>query len=96
MRYEGAIIPSDPIFARKDSLLASTPVFEITVKTDSESVNLKAYRIKGPAEALDPDEEAPEFDPDRLHAVINDDRMILVQYYGLRRVLVTPDYFLLP
>jgi hypothetical protein len=25
MRYEGAIIPSDPIFARKDSLLASTP-----------------------------------------------------------------------
>lgn len=96
MRYEGAILPSDPIFSRKDSLLASVPVFEITVRTDSESVNLKAYRIKGPAEALDPDEEAPEFDPDRLHAVINDDRMILVQYYGLRRVLVTADYFSLP
>ena len=96
MRYEGAIIPSDPIYERKDSLLASTPVFELTVNTSSETVNLKAYRIKGPAESFDPEGEAPEFDPDRLHAIINNDRMILVQYYGLRRVLVSADYLSLP
>ncbi len=96
MRYEGAIIPSDAIFARKDSLLASSPVFNLTVETADETVNLKAFRIKGPAESIDPDTEAPEFDPDRLHAIVNDDRMILVQYYGLRRVLVTPEYFTLP
>lgn len=96
MRYEGAIIPSDAIFDRKDSLLASTPVFNLTAETAAESVNLKAYRIKGPQEAIDPEGEAPEFDPDRLHAIVNDDRMILVQYYGLRRVLVTPEYFTLP
>ncbi len=96
MRYEGAIIPSDPIYARRDSLLAHTPVFELEVVNDSESIVLKAFKIKGPEEAYDPEAEAPEYDPDRLHAFINDEQMVLVQYYGLRNVLVSADDLSLP
>ena len=89
MRYEGAIIPSDGIYARRDSLLASQPVFDLTVTSEVETVNLKAYKIKGPEEAYDPDSEAPEYDPDRLHAFINEDQMVLVQYYSLQQVLIS-------
>ncbi len=97
MKYEGAILPTDPIYARRDSLLASTPVFYITVKdVDGKSTRLEGYKIKGPEELPDPTLEVPEFDPDRLHGFIDRERMVLIQYYGLQHVFKPIDYFLKP
>lgn len=94
VKYEGAIIPSDPIWPRRDSLLASTPVFSLDVKDiDGYTVNLKGYRIKGAPETFDPELPASEFDPDRMHGFINEEQMVLLQYYGLRKVLHSLDYF---
>lgn len=96
MRYEGAIIPSDPIFGRRDSLEASIPVFEMDIISDAQAINIKAYKIKGPAEAYDPEAEAPEFDQDRLHTILNNEQMVLIQYYALRQVLITADQLSMP
>lgn len=97
MKYEGAILPTDPIYARRDSLLSSTPVFYITVKdVDGKSTRLEGYKIKGPDELPDPTLQVPEFDPDRLHGFIDRERMVLLQYYGLQHVFKPLDYFLQP
>ena len=88
LKYEGEIIPSDPIFARRDSLLASTPVFRLTVTSTTGKVNkVSGYKIKAAPETIDYDDPKSFYDPDRLHGFINDNRMILLQYYGLRNVL---------
>jgi len=39
LKYEGAIIPSDNVWAKKDSIFASTPAFELLVNTaDGQAV----------------------------------------------------------
>lgn len=94
VKYEGAILPTDPIYERSDSLLASQPVFELEITdNEGETTNLQGYRIKGPTEVFDPDLERPEYDPDRMHGFINEDDMVLIQYYGLRKVLKPLDFF---
>ncbi len=97
IKYEGAILPSDGIYARRDSLLSSVPVFYIVVKDiEGKSTRLEGYRIKGPQEVADPSLEPPEFDPDRMHGFINRDRMVLIQYYGLQNIWKGLDYFRKP
>ncbi|WP_421754744.1 DUF4340 domain-containing protein [Croceimicrobium sp.] len=88
LKYEGEIIPSDPIYARRDSLLASSPVFRLTITSTTGKVNkVSGYKIKAAPETIDYDDPKSFYDPDRLHGFINDNRMILLQYYGLRNVL---------
>lgn len=94
LSYEGEIIPSDPIFARRDSLLASSPAFTIMVKdTDGKRRGFKAYKIKAQAQTIDFEDPSTFYDVDRLHGFINNDRMVLLQYYGLRRVIKPLSYF---
>jgi hypothetical protein len=94
LRYEGAITPDDGIYARKDSLLASKPAFSLRVKDiDGKVVNVAGYRIKNAQESIVLGDSSTYYDPDRLHGFINDQRMILLQYYGLRNVLLPIDYF---
>lgn len=94
IKYEGAILTTDPIYARRDSLLASKPVFELELKDiDGKVVNVQGYHIKGAAETFDPELPASKFDPDRMHGFINEEQMVLLQYYGLRKVLQPLSYF---
>jgi len=94
LKYEGEIVPSDPIWQRKDSLLASSPVFRLEVKdVDGKKTSVSGYRIKGSILPTEDDEEEPEYDPDRLHGFINDNRMVLLQYYGLKKVLKSRRHF---
>jgi len=94
MRYEGAIVPTDPIWQRRDSLLASTPVFELTVKDiDGKTTNLQGYAIKGDPDTFDPELTPKAVDPDRLHGFIDEKQMVLLQYYGLNNVLKGKSYF---
>lgn len=95
LKYEGAITPDDPIYARKDSLLASTPVFVLTVAPKEGSARvLQAYRIKAAEDAVDSQGNPREFDPDRLHGVLNNGDMVLLQYFGLQQVLVPNSWFI--
>lgn len=94
LKYEGAIVPTDPIWKRQDSLLASVPVFLLEVKDhNGKTHKLQGYKIKGPAEVYDPDMEAPVFDPDKMHGFINESEMVLLQYYGLRNILKPYSFF---
>lgn len=92
LNYEGAIVESDPIYARKDSLLAVTPMMEFKLEsTSGESFNLKAYQIKSAENEVDALGNPREFDPDRLHGILSDGRMVLLQYFGLRDALLVAD-----
>lgn len=94
LSYEGAIVETDPIWARRDSLLASTPVFELTV-TDIEGnrKTLSGYHIVAPPESYDTNPETNMYDPDRLHGFIDNKQMVLLQFFGLQSALIRPDFF---
>tara|TARA_R110001592_G_scaffold262565_1_gene527748 strand:+ start:147136 stop:148155 length:1020 start_codon:yes stop_codon:yes gene_type:complete len=95
LSYEGEIIPSDPIYARRDSLKSSTPAFTIMVKDiDGKLSRFSAYKIKGEAQTVDFNDPTTFYDRDRLHGFINNDRMVLLQYYGLRKVIKPLSYFI--
>jgi hypothetical protein len=94
LKYEGAIIPSDPIYERRDSLLSNQPLFRLTITDiNGKKTSLSGYRIKGPLEQYDPDVPLKEYDPDRMHGFINNEQMVLIQYVGLKNVLKTYSYF---
>ncbi len=94
LKYEGAIVPTDPIWQRRDSLLASIPAFRLEVKdVDGKVTAVSGYRIKGSILPVEEDEEEAEYDPDRMHGFINDERMVLLQFYGLKNVLKSLSYF---
>ena len=95
LSYEGEIIPTDPIFMDRDSLLASTPVFKVSVSDkEGRMQSFSGYKIKAAPETIDFDDPKTFFDPDRLHGFINDERMVLLQYYALRKVIKPLDYYL--
>lgn len=86
--YEGAIIPSDAIWAKKDSVLASAPIFTITARTANDEKTLKAYHIKAPADVVDTYGMPMAWDPDRFYASISDGRFVLAQYYGTSTLVI--------
>ncbi|MBI1316053.1 DUF4340 domain-containing protein [bacterium] len=91
LKFEGAIVPEDAIFARKDSLLASTPVLMIEViDAEGERQAVRGYAIKPPEDTYDSQGRPLEADPDRMHGILSDGRMVLLQYFGLKTVMLTP------
>ncbi|MCC5916872.1 MAG: hypothetical protein JJU02_06040 [Cryomorphaceae bacterium] len=93
LQYEGAIVPSDGIWARQDSLKKSPPVFDIYVeKENGDWKMITAYRIKAEEGVIDEDGNPLDYDLDRVHAFITtsdgDEIMVLAQYYGLQLALV--------
>jgi len=94
LSYEAPIIPSDPIYARRDSLLAHDPAFTLkAVSLRGETKVVKAYRIKAAEGTFDPRQPDTAYDPDKLHGIIDNERMVLLQYYGLRNVLKPISFF---
>lgn len=94
LKYEGMILKTDPIYSRRDSLLASTPVFKMKLTDiDGKVTTLSGYRIKPSVEVFDPEVERYDYDVDRMHGFINDQQMVLLQYYGLRPIMKGKDYF---
>lgn len=97
MSYEGAILPTDPIYSRRDSLLASNPVFEITVKdTNGKTTTVDGYAIKAAEGMTDAKGDQLKYDLDRLHGFINKEDMVLLQYAGLIEVIKPIEYFVTP
>ncbi|TVQ80948.1 MAG: DUF4340 domain-containing protein [Flavobacteriales bacterium] len=93
LQYEGAIVETDKIWQKQDSLKSTMPAFDIYVENkNGEGKTLTLYRIKAPEDTEDLYGEDLEFDPNRYHAFItpnNPDEkemFVLAQNYALRNV----------
>ena len=88
LKYEGAIIPSDNIWEKKDSIFSATPAFELYVHTvDNDILKVRAFWKRPDREQLDAEGVPHQWDPDRFYAELPDGRMVLIQRYGWRNLL---------
>ena len=88
LKYEGAIIPSDNVWIKKDSIFASTPAFELRVNTaEGQQLRTRAFYKKPEGQQQAADETVHVWDPDRFYAELPDERMALIQRYGWRNLL---------
>lgn len=88
LNYEGAIVPSDNIWEKKDSIFSATPAFELYVHTvDNEILKIRAFWKRPDREQLDAEGVPHQWDPDRFYAELPDGRMVLIQRYGWRNLL---------
>ena len=87
-QYEGVIIPSDLAYSRQDSLKALAPRVRLRIRRSDATVNtMVLYHVPPDPEAVDDDGRPQEFDPNRFYAFLEDDRMLLVQRFGLQHLL---------
>lgn len=94
LSYESLIQPDEPAYRLRDSLLATPPLFRLTVKdTRGNTQELSGYRIKAEEGTVDPKRPQTQYDPDRMHGFIDGKEMVLLQYYGLRNVLLPLNHF---
>lgn len=92
--YEAMVIPTDGIWQRKDSIQNSVPLLEMTlVDKQGKSHVLNAYRKRPDNEDSNEEGVPLEWDPNRLYAFLSDGRMVLIQYFGLRNILVNREFF---
>jgi hypothetical protein len=88
LKYEGAIIPSDNIWEKKDSIFSATPAFELYVHTvDNDILKVRAFWKRPDREQLDAEGVPHQWDPDRFYAELPDGRMVLIQRYGWHNLL---------
>jgi hypothetical protein len=93
-KYEAVIVPTDGIWARRDSLLQFAPVFTLTIIDAENKEHIMTAYNKGPdSDQLDEDGNPLIYDPNRLYAFTNDGRWVLIQYYGLRNIIVEREFF---
>ncbi len=94
-KYEAMVVPSDGIYSRKDSLQNSNPVFVLSLKDkEGNEYTLRAHRKRpDDREQVDEDGLPLEWDKDRMYAFLDDGRWVLIQYYGLRNIIVTKAFF---
>ncbi len=94
LRYEGMVVENDPAWKRRDSILASIPVFEIKVTTRSGEVStIKGYRKDGRVDHSENDGRPEEFDRDRMYAVINNENFVVIQFYVFDKITRPISYF---
>lgn len=92
IRFEG-IQPYDS--ERIDSIVNSPPYFTISlVGRDGEKRSVTSYRLPANPGAIDANDEPLEWDPDRMHAVVNgnEDEIMLIQYYSFDRLTIPWEY----
>lgn len=88
LKYEGAIIPSDNIWEKKDSIFSATPAFELYVHSvENDILKVRAFWKRPDREQLDAEGVPHQWDPDRFYAELPDGRMVLIQRYGWRNLL---------
>ncbi|MBI1287468.1 MAG: DUF4340 domain-containing protein [Flavobacteriales bacterium] len=88
VRFEG-IQPYDA--ARVDSIVHSPKYFTITVKDiNGETHSVTSYRLPPNPGDVDPEGNLYEWDPDRMHGVVNGDEseIMLIQYFTFDRLTV--------
>ncbi len=89
LKYEGAVVESDPIWQKKDSIFASVPAFQLTVHLRQGGLEtVDAFYKKADNQLLAADGTPQKYDPDRFYARLPDGRMVLIQRYGWRNILL--------
>jgi hypothetical protein len=92
--YEGAILPSDGVWAKRDSIKNSVPVFTLEIiSKDGQKKSMTAHRKRPDKEQIDGEGVWMDWDPDRMYAFLEDGRMVLIQYYGLKNIIVDRSFF---
>jgi hypothetical protein len=91
LKYEGAVVSTDNIWEKKDSIFNSTPAFSFYVHTtEGEILETRAFYKKTEGILVGEDGTPHEWDPDRFYAELPDGRMALIQRYGWRNLMLTP------
>ncbi len=94
LKYEGAIIETDVVWPKKDSIINSIPVFELEVTPfEGEKITLSAFHVPAEPDTYDDFGQLMQWDPDRFYAYISDGRFVLIQAYAFDNVLKTREYF---
>lgn len=94
LKYEGAIVATDNIWAKKDSIFSAVPAFTFAVhKVDGSIDEVQGFFKKPEGNALGEDGSIHTWDPDRFYAKLPDGRMVLIQRYGWRHILKTAQEF---
>lgn len=92
--YEAVVIPTDGIWAKRDSIQKTVPVLELTLLAkDGTKQTMLAYRKRPDRDQLGEDGLPLTWDPDRMYAFLSDGRMVIIQYFGLKNVLLTHSFF---
>jgi len=91
LKYEGAIIPTDNIYAKKDSIFDGDPAFSLSVQTHSgDRLTTRAFYKKPEGILIGEDGLPHQWDPDRFYAELPDGRMALIQRYAWRNLMKAP------
>ncbi len=94
LNYEGAIIDTDEVWPKKDSIINSIPVFELeVVPFEGEKMTLSAFHVPAEPDTYDDAGNLMRWDPDRFYAYISDGRFVLIQAYAFENILKTREYF---
>lgn len=92
--YEGAIIESDGIYSKMDSVINAGEMYSVYVEPiKGDAIELKAYRINAKPDTYDINDQPRKWDPDRLYGVINGDTYVLIQNFGMQNVTRGLSYF---
>ncbi len=85
--YEGAIVNTDGIFAKMDSVKAAGEVYRVYVEPiKGDPIELKAYRVRAMPGTFDMNDQPRLWDQDRLYGIINDDFYVLIQNFGMQKI----------
>ena len=85
--YEGAIVSTDGIYSKMDSLKAAGEVYSIYVEPiKGDAIELKAYRIKAKPDTYDTNDQPRKWDQDRLYGIINNDTYVLILNFGMQNI----------
>ncbi|HCP40550.1 MAG TPA: hypothetical protein DIT65_02045 [Cryomorphaceae bacterium] len=91
LKYEGAVVATDNIWEKKDSIFNSTPAFSFYVHTtEGEILETRAFYKKTEGILIGEDGTPHEWDPDRFYTKLPDGRMAIIQRYGWRNLMLTP------
>jgi hypothetical protein len=95
LHYEGLVNNMKP--TKKDSLLSSTPLYELTVTTTKNLTKKVTVFCKNPpVEKMDANNQPLKCDPDRLYALVDDKELFVIQTFGWGNVFKPLSYFTEP
>ena len=85
--YEGAIVETDGIYSKMDSVKAAGEVYSVFVEPiNGDAIELKAYRVRAMPGTFDVNDQPRKWDQDRLYCVINNDTYVLIQNFGMQNI----------
>ncbi len=92
--YEGTIVPTDGVWPKRDSLMNSTPIFTLTINDiHGNQQTMSAHYKKPDQDQVGDDGHFLEHDPSRMYAFLSDGRWVLIQYFGLKNIIVDKQFF---